>query len=129
MEINRDGMIRIVKSARMASKLAEAVSILIGRRTDNLADNIFGYLADVIFDMLNEKGKVNDFKDSMTMRLLTGDMSDEAVADFILIKARIERRVRENEGMEIPAPQIMPKESVDEMYRQNGGYRPHYEDI
>lgn len=129
MEIDRDGMIRIVKAARTADKLAEAISKLIGSRTDNLADRIFGNLADVIFDMLHEKGKVKDFGDSMTMRLLTGDMSDEAVADFILMKARIERRVRESESTEIPAPQIMPTESVEEMYRQNGGYRPHYEDI
>ena len=126
MKINRDGMIRIVKSARIANKLDEAISGLVGSRTDNLAEYIFGYLADVIFDMLNEKGTVKDFNDSITYRLLTGDMSDEAVADFVIMKDKILRRIvqeTDDENIDLPAPQIMSKESVDELYRQNGGYR------
>ena len=125
MEISRDALLRVVKSARFAYRMAGDIQKLMTEKTWTVADSIFGELADAIYDMLNEKGTVNEFMTSTTYRLLTGDLSDEAVTDFIIMKSRLEHRVREmkNENVDLPSPQIMSKEQFDELYKKNGGYK------
>ena len=125
MEISRDALMRVVKAARLACRMAGDIQKLMTEKTWTVADSIFGELADAIYDMLNEKGTVNEFTTSTTYRLLTGDLSDEAVTDFIIMKSRLEHRVREmkNENVDLPSPQIMSKEQFDELYKKNGGYK------
>ena len=125
MEISRDALLRVVRASRLAYRMAGDIQKLMTEKTWTVADSIFGELADAIYDMLNEKGTVNEFMTSTTYRLLTGDLSDEAVTDFIIMKSRLEHRVREmkNENVDLPAPQIMSKEQWEELYKKNGGYK------
>lgn len=125
MEISRDALLRVVKSARLAYRMAGDIQKLMTEKAWTVADSIFGELADAIYDMLNEKGTVNEFQNSTTYRLLTGDLSDEAVTDFIIMKSKLEQRIfgMKNEDTVLPKPQIMSKEQWTELHKKNGGYK------
>lgn len=136
MEITRDALLRVVKSARLAMKTAETIQDLMmekGRWT--MADEIAGLLSDALFRMSGEElaaGK--DFnKDSMTMRLLKGDMSDGAVADWFMMMSRIRDRISGElvadkmvvgESVTQPKPHTTTTGETYELYLRNGGY--HY---
>jgi len=133
MEITRDALLRVVKSARLAIETAETMQkLMVEKGGWSWADEVAGQLSDALFRMSGEQlaaGK--DFnQDSMTMRLLKGDMSDGAVADWFLMMSRIRDRlsgelVADKLKMEIPStPHTVSKEETYEMYLRNGGY--HY---
>ena len=65
-----------------------------------------------------------DFKDSRTQKLLTGDMSDGDVTDWIVMMSNIRDKIKNSrESANIQKPQTMNKEELEIMYTQNGGYR------
>ena len=121
MEMKRDALVRVVKAARLSIKMAEAMdAFMIDKNVWTLADEISAHLKDALFTILGEV-EVNNFNDTMTMRLLTSDMSDEAVADYIIMMHNIRKHIGSDEVQQ-PKPQIMSKEEFRKMKDQNGGY-------
>lgn len=127
MEIERGTLAKIVAAARMSMKLAETIEMfLVDKNAVSVADVIAGKLQDVLFEISGETldaGK-NFNTDSTTMRLLNGDMKNDAVADFFFMMDKI-RRIHlapQEEEVKQPAPQTMSKEEFHRMYVQNGGY-------
>ena len=112
MEISRDALLRVVKATRQSMRFAEIIgSMLIDHSGWTLPDETAGNLKDALFDMLGESlAPGQQFNDSTTERLLTGDMSDEAVADFILMKNRINERI-----VEQPKPNTITKEKLQKL--------------
>ena len=124
MEITRDELLRVVKATRMAMRLAEATQkLFVDKGSWSIADEIAGQLKEALFRMSNDRNN-GDFNDTMTMRLLTGDLNDEAVADWFLLMHRLdERRHRiEQEEAKQPKPQTMTSDEVRKMYDRCGGY-------
>lgn len=122
MEITRDALLRVVKATRMAMRLAENTQkLFVDKGTWTMADEIAGQLADALFRM-NCDSAERPFADSMTMRLLKGDLNDEAVTDWFLMMVRIDQRRHKQEEPVIPQPQTMSKEEVRAMHEANGGY-------
>ena len=121
MEISKDALLRVVKATRQSMRFAEIIgSMLIDHSGWTLPDEAAGNLKDALFDMLGESlAPGQQFKDSTTERLLTGDMSDEAVADFIIMKNRLSDRIG---AVEQPKPNTLPAEEIGRMQVQNGGY-------
>lgn len=125
MEITRDALLRIVKATRMSMALAETLqNLVVGKGRSTWADEIAGFLKDAVFMMSKEElpsGKSYD--DSMTNRILTGDLDDADVTDWILWKNRIYDRVNpDGKAVQQPAPNIMKPEDMQKLYRKNGGY-------
>ena len=128
MEISRDALLRVVKGTRMSLRLAENMkALLINKKSGTWADEISGQLSDAVFTMIDEKLHVGQtFEDSMTMRILNGDMSDGAVTDWIMTMDRVRRRhlnPAPAEDEQPSAPHTISKERLNELYEQNGGYR------
>lgn len=122
MEIERDALLRIVKATRMAMRLAENIQkLFVDQAPWSVADEIAGQLADALF-MMNCDSAERPFADSMTMRLLKGDLNDEAVTDWFLMMVRIDQRRHQHEESAMPEPQTMSKEEVRAMHETNGGY-------
>lgn len=122
MEISRDALMRVVKATRMSMSLAEAIQrLMLDKSSRTFADEIAGFLKDALFITIGES-ETKNFDDSMTMRLLTSDMSDGAVADYIIMMHKIRKHI-DPEEVQQPKPQIMNKESVQRMYVQSGGYQ------
>lgn len=122
MEISRDALMRIVKATRMSISLAEAIQrLMLDKSSRTFADEIAGFLKDALFITIGES-ETKNFNDSMTTRLLTSDMSDCAVADYIIMMNKI-RKHTETEEVKQPKPQIASKESMQRMYVQSGGYQ------
>ena len=85
-----------------------------------MADIIAGELKEALYDILGEEATLgSDFNDSMTMRLLTGDMPDGAVADWIIMMGNIREKHLQTEQ---PKPNTFSKDETKEMFRKNGGY-------
>ena len=127
MEIERGTLTQIVAAARMSMKLAEAIEmLLVDKNAMSIADEISATLQDALFEISKETldAKKNFATDSMTMRLLNGDMSNGAVADFFFMMDKIRRNhlAPQEEEVKQPAPQTMSKEEFRRMYVQNGGY-------
>lgn len=122
MEISRDALMRVVKATRMSMNLAEAIQrLMLDKSSRTFADEIAGFLKDALFITIGES-ETKNFDDSMTMRLLTSDMSDGAVADYIIMMNKIRKHI-DTEEVQQPKPQTMSKESVQRMYVQSGGYQ------
>ena len=121
MEMNRDALLRIVKAARQSMKIAKVFgSLLIDNKGWTLPDEMTGNLKDALFTLAGETlGPGEQFKDSMTERLLTSDMSDEGVTDFFLMKSRADSRIRQAEQ---PKPNIIDRQGFNVFYDLNGGY-------
>lgn len=121
MEISRDALLRIVKATRQSMRFAEIIgSMLIDHHGWTLPDETAGNLKDALFDMLGESlAPGQQFKDSTTERLLTGDMSDEAVADFIIMKNRLSDRIG---TVEQPKPNTIDNPTFVLFHAMNGGY-------
>lgn len=117
MEISRDALLRIVKAARAAIRLAEDVNkLLISQGRDTWADFIEGELAEALYNFGGEKLEPQqDFiRDSQTMSLLTDpELSDgEVTVAFVGM-------YRANHP-EQPKPHFI---SLDEMQKRvNAGY-------
>lgn len=124
MEISKDALLRVVKATRSSMKQAEIMQQLIPEKNVwTWSDHIAGFLQDALFDMSGEKLSTGqDFENSNTMRLLTGDMSDEAVADWLIMMDKIRRNHLPHEEVQQPKPQIMDPKLVKDMYDKNGGY-------
>lgn len=119
MEIQKDALLRVVKSARLSLKLAEDLnkSIVLYGKTQTVPDAIAGYLCDTLYDLCGEQlGPGMDFlRDSVTMKLLTGSKSDGEVADAFL-------RIAEEHRVKQPAPHTQSREEFRAMCRKCGGY-------
>lgn len=123
MEITKDALLRVVKAARLSMKLAkDTQQMLFEKGSWTVSDEIAGQLASALFVVSCEKldaGK--DFnEDSMTMRLLKGELDDETVTDWFIMMEKIDKRLHSNEQ---PTPQIRSKEETADLYKKNGGYR------
>lgn len=122
MELSRDALLRVVKATRMTMKMAEDMQkLLLDKNSRTFADEIAGFLKDALFITIGET-ETKNFDDSMTMRLLTSDMSDGAVADYIIMMHKLRKHI-EPEEVQQPKPQIASKESMQRMYVQSGGYQ------
>jgi len=122
MEVTRDALLRVVKAARMAFRLAESTQALfVDKGQWTVADEIAGQLADALFRMGHDNAD-RPMSDSTTMRLLKGDLSDEAVTDWFFMMYRIDERLHKQEEPQQPKPQIMNSTEVHAMYEKNGGY-------
>lgn len=119
MEITRDAIMRVVKAARTAQKLADDIRKLTNDfRSVNVGDDIAGLLADAL-NMINgeKQGITDEFSDSRTYTwLFRSAMSDGEVTDEFI------RMAREN-GPKIPKPNLISREQFDEMMKSSGGYR------
>lgn len=128
MEIKRDALVRVVKAARLSLKMADAMQLfMIDKRPWTVADEISGHLKDALFIILGEHAlHEKSFDESMTMRLLTSDMSDGAVADYIIMMQNIQKHIEPELAapniVQQPKPQIMSKEEFRKLKDQNGGY-------
>ena len=126
MEISKDAILRVVRSARLSIKMAETMKeFMVGEgKPWTIADQIAGDLEDAIYQMLGEKADPKaPFTETMTVRLLTGDLSDEAVTDYIITLNRLRNRTQRTVEVQQPKPQIISKEAGQRMYVQSGGYQ------
>lgn len=118
MNISRDALLKIVRAARAAQKLADNIRHLTGNSpVENMADSIAGQLADALNMMNGEKlGVADDFRDSRTYTwLYRSAMTDEEVADEFI------RMAKENEP-KMPKPNLISRVQFLDMVRQFGGY-------
>lgn len=125
MKISRDALMRVVKAARASIRLAETMNKLtVDGKSWTWADEIASQLADALFITSGEKLESGQdfFKDSTTMMVLTGDMSDEGVTNWFIMMDRIRKRLDGKVEVQMPKPNIMRVEKMTELYQQNGGY-------
>lgn len=125
MEISRDALMRVVKAARMATKQAEVMQMLMmEKKVWTTADEIASFLQDAIFILSGEELATGQpFDSSNTMRLLTGDMDDDGVTDWLLMMDNIRRKHLPQGEVKQPAPQTMSKVEMKDLYRKFGGYQ------
>ena len=124
MEIQRDALLRIVKATRSAMALAETMQkLMLGTGQYTIADDISGFLQDALYKISGEQLSVgrNYVDDSTTHRLLTGDMSDEAVTDWFIMMDKIRNRIAADETTQ-PKPKTISRDNFRELFRKNGGY-------
>lgn len=119
MEISRDALLRIVKAARAAIRLAEDVNkLLIGQGRDTWADFIEGELTEALCSFGGEVLEPHqDFiRDSQTMALLTDpELSDgEVTAAFVGM-------YRANHP-EQPKPHFINRDEMQKQVRAGYGY-------
>ena len=83
MEISRDALLRVIRAARDAKRLADILQNIMSMGChDTIADRVYGDLADAL-QMMNREtlDKGTDFGDSRTYTwLFRSSMSDEEVA-------------------------------------------------
>lgn len=107
--MQKGAIVRVVKAAKIANKLSETICELTGGQTDNLADRIFGLLADSLFLYCGEKNP-DDFGKTKTYRLLNeDDRTDSEIADEFI-------RIAEANKPKQPAPILMTQEEHDALY-------------
>ena len=124
MEIERDELFRVVKATRMAMRLAEDIQkLFLDKAPWSVADEIAGQLKDALFHMSHDSSAAG-FGNSMTVRLLEGDLDDGAVTDWFMMLHRMDERRQkiEQEEVQQPKPQTMTSEEVRNMYNKCGGY-------
>ena len=128
MEITRDALLRIVKATRQGMKSAEIInSLFVDSHGWTIQDEAVGNLKDALFIMIDEPlVPGQQFSDSMTERLLVGDMSDDAVTDFIMMQNRMKSRINAPvdtfDTVEQPKPNIIHPEKAKALARQEGAY-------
>ena len=119
MEISRDAMLRVVKAARMADKLAQDTkALLMDRNGWTVADEISGFLDDALFNMIGEKLEPGqDFaNDSVTMMLIRSKLSDAEVTDEFI-------SIAEENKPKLPKPNLVSRDEFNAMVRKFGGYK------
>ena len=110
MDNVRDALLRMYKTARRLKKVSD------GLRKIGMGDepifNAYGEAVDAIYYLI---GETRPFEDSVT-RLIVETMSPEEdrIADMLMIEYE--------KNHQLPAPQLMSKEQMAELYKQNGGY-------
>lgn len=117
MNISRDALLKIVRAARAAQKLADNIRHLTGNSpVENMADSIAGQLADALNLLNGEKlGVADDFRDSRTYTwLYRSAMTDDEVADEFIRMAKGEPKM--------PKPNLISRGEFLDMVRQFGGY-------
>lgn len=124
MEVSRDALMLIVKATRASMKQAEIMQELLPEKNIcTWLDYIAGFLQDALFNLSGEELTVGQtFDESSTKRLLTGDMSDEAVADWLIMMDNIRRKHLPQEEVQQPAPHLFSREEMKDCVKKNGGY-------
>lgn len=124
MDIQKGALLRVVKATRASIRLAENMNKLMVDKSWSWADEIAGQLTDALFEISGEKLESGQdfYKDSATMMVLTGDMSDEGVTDWFIMKDKIRNRLDGKAEVQMPKPNTMSPEKMKELYQQNGGY-------
>ena len=121
MEITRDALLRVVKAARAAIRLAEDMNkLLISQGSYSWADFIEGELADALCNFGGEKLEPNqDFiRDSQTMALLTDpELSDEEVTVAFIGMYRANHP-------EQPKPHFINRDEMQKQADSGCGYMP-----
>lgn len=110
MEIEKNAVLNIVKAARASLRLNEDLrkTLGLGRGgAETVPEFISGMLCDALFSLSHERlAYTQDFaKDSITMKLLKSESSDEEVTEQFI-------RMAENEGcpdFKYPTPEEMRK--------------------
>lgn len=117
MDISKGTLVKLVKAARTADRMAEDVrALLIDNGSRTVPDEIAGFLKDVLFEISGEKlDPKQDFeRDSMTMALVRSKLADRDVADEI-------NRMSEYRKFEGACTLDLLMENV---VLKNGGYCP-----
>lgn len=120
MEISRDAIVRMIRAARNAAKLANDIRRIANvSDRNNAADEIAGDLADVLNKINGEQIGISDqFCDSRTYTwLFRSAMSDNEVADEFI-------RMAEENKPEMPRPNTMSRVGFEELLEKFGGYKP-----
>ena len=115
MDNMKDAIVRVVDAARYAMKLAyDMKPLMISAGGWSVADHIAGLLEDALFSLCGEVLEPGqDFmRDSETMEMLSGSMSNEEVAEKIM----------EMGGLRQPKPNTITKAELQQMFREFGGY-------
>lgn len=119
MEISRDAILRIVRSARMTMKISDGMKALCGVDDINAADEVVNELAEVIYEIVDGKQlKFNqDFMSTDVLQLLfnMNKAVDETVDDMM--------KLYEQNHPEMPKPNLVSRDKLNEMLG-NCGYRP-----
>ena len=86
--MNEEMVLAIVKATRLTLRMAEDMQNLMASKTkDTVADQVAGYLGDVLFDLLGEDPETcENFEETETMKLLKSEMPDEDVAKEFMVK-------------------------------------------
>ena len=118
MELTRDALLRVVKAARTADRLAQDMKkLLVDENRWTWADEIAGFLKDALFLISGEKLPTEaDFeKDSKVVGLLRGFESDTMVASDIM-------KMAEENAPKMPKPNLMGQKEFQAMVKRYGGY-------
>ena len=114
VEIVRASLLKVIKTARMADKLAkDTQELLTVTGVETRAGEIAGLLADIVYEVLEEHLSAEEdfYQTSLTMKLLESKLTDEEITDYILHRA------------ELPKPVIMDQDETRMMFERNGGYQ------
>ena len=118
MELTRDALLRVVKAARTADRLAQDMKkLLVDENRWTWADEIAGFLKDALFLISGEKLPLEaDFeKDSKVVGLLRGFESDTMVVSDIM-------QMAEENAPKMPKPSLMGQKDFRAMVKRYGGY-------
>lgn len=117
--MNVDAITRVVSAARRANNLAGIIAKLTSSTSDNMADHIFGELADALFLFSRESASVSDeFVDSKTYNLLINSCKSNAEVANELI------RMAEANKPKQPAPILMTDAEREALYGTPEGEWP-----
>lgn len=116
MTINRDSVLRLVRSAKELESLSDVLRPLTqhGNGFTSL-DPIAGRIEDVLFEIAGDTNP-NDFYETKTFKLLHSNMSNEEIAD-----AFVEMAERKG-NPEQPRPHTFSRQELMDDYKKNGGY-------
>ena len=118
MEISRDAILRIVRSARMAMKISDGMKALCGVDDINAADEVVNELAEVIYEIVDGKLlKFNqDFMSTDVLQLLfnMNKAVDETVDDMM--------KLYDQNHPAMPKPNLVSRDKLNEMLG-NCGYQ------
>jgi len=119
MRIERDAILRIVRSVRNAENVANIIRTMCGNGSVNLVDRIASELQEALF-IINggeETQPEDEFHSTFTMRTLEDEtLTDEQVTDVFIRKA-------EEREPKMPKPNLVSRDRLNEMLG-NCGYKP-----
>ena len=119
MKITRGALMRIVKGARAADRLAfDMRKLMMDSKGMSVADYISGQLDDALFVLSGEKlTSHQDFvRDSMTMKLIR----DNKLADWEVTEQFM--KMADFNAEEMPKPCTFERDEMKKLVRENGGY-------
>lgn len=124
MEINRDALTQVVKATRMSMRMAETMQKLLPEKNCvTVADEIVGMLQDALFYLCGDENK-GSFEDTKTVKLLKGELSDNAVADTLMMFSKVNARIAGTKNAETvqPKPNTIEPQDWMKIWEENGGY-------